>query len=211
VKHEGDELQAEHDASLDYLKASGLPWTLISPSSVMETSLLSYAELLKFDCIMGMSGDGKVGLVAAEDVALATRAVVLGDGHEGHNYELTGPASLSLYDVCHVFSQVLGRKIRYYDMPEDEFAAMMLEHGDMTAEELEIGVLCHLRAWRDGRADLVTDTYAKLTGEAPTALDDWIGDHIDSFEARPGFGDRIAGFFLHQKYARHHDGEAHGE
>ena len=96
-------------------------------------------------------------------------------------------------------------------MPEDEFAKMMLEHGGMIAEELEIGVLCHLRAWRDGNADLVTDTYAKLTGELPTSLDDWIGDHTDSFESRPGFGDRIAGFFIHQKYARRHGGEAHTE
>ena len=95
-------------------------------------------------------------------------------------------------------------------MPEDEFAKMMLEHGGMTAEELEIGVLCHLRAWRDGNADLVTDTYAKLTGELPTSLDDWIGDHTDSFESRPGFGDRIAGFFIHQKYARHRRRRAHG-
>ena len=211
VRHEGDELHVQHGESLAYLKASGLPWTLVSPNSVMETSLLGYAEPLKFDCIMGMSGHGKVGLVAAEDVALATRAVILGDGHEGQNYELTGPAALNLYDVCDVFSRVLGRKIRYYDMPEDEFAKMMLEQGGMTAEELEIGVLCHLRAWRDGEADLVTDTYAKLTGEPPTSLDDWIGDHIDSFEAKPGFGDRIAGFFIHQKYARRHGGEAHTE
>ena len=211
VKHEGDELSAQHGASLEYLKAAGLPWTLISPCSVMETSLLAYAELLKFDCVIGMSGEGKVGLVAAEDVALATRAVILGDGHEGQNYELTGPAALSLHDVCDVFSQVLGRKIRYYDMPEHEFAALMLEHGGMTAEELEIGVLCHLRAWREGKADLVTDTFAKLTGEPPTALDDWIGDHIDAFEAKPGFGERIAGFFIHQKYARQHSGEAQQE
>jgi len=113
--------------------------------------------------------------------------------------------------VCDVFSKVLGRKIRYYDMPEDEFAKMMLEHGGMTAEELEIGVLCHLRAWCDRKADLVTDTYAKLTGEPPTSLDDWIGDHSDSFESKPGFGGRIAGFFIHQRYARHHGGEAHKE
>jgi len=211
VRHEGDALSVQHGGSLEYLKASGLPWTLISPSSVMETSLLAYAELLKFDCVMGMSGEGKVGLVAAEDVALATRAVVLGDGHEGHNYELTGPEALSLYGVCSVFSQVLGRRIHYYDMPEDEFAAMMLEHGEMTAEQLEINVLCHLRAWREGKADLVTDTFAKLTGEPPTALDDWIADHIDAFEAKPGLGDRIAGFFIHQKYARQHSGEAQEE
>src|SRR5665648_210995 len=108
VRHEGDELHVQHGESLAYLKASGLPWTLVSPNSVMETSLLGYAEPLKFDCIMGMSGHGKVGLVAAEDVALAARAVILGDGHEGQNYELTGPAALNLYDVCDVFSRVLG-------------------------------------------------------------------------------------------------------
>ena len=85
VRHEGDELNVQHGESLAYLKASGLRWTLVSPNSVMETSLLGYAELLKSDCIMGMSGDGKVGLVAAEEVALAMRAVVLGDGHEGQN------------------------------------------------------------------------------------------------------------------------------
>lgn len=211
VRHEGDELAAQHGASLAFLKSSGLPWTLISPSSVMETSLLVFAETMKFDCLLGMSGDGKVGLVAAEDVALATRTVILGDGHEGQDYALTGPAAVSLYDVADAFSRVLGRRIRYYDMTEDEFARMMLEHVGMSPEQLEIGVLCHLRAWREGKADLVTDTYARLTGESPTTVEDWIGDHVDVFDAKPSLGDRMAGFFMHQKYGRHHGGKGGGE
>ena len=206
VRHEGDELGTLHGASLDYLKGSGLPWTLISPNSVMETSLTPFRETMKFDAVMGMSGHGKVGLVAAEDVALATRAVIAGDGHEGQDYQLTGPEAVDLYQVAEAFSRVLGRTIHYYDLSEEEFAKMMLEHaGGMSAEQLEIGVLCHLRAWREGKADLVTGTYTSLTGESPTGLGDWIGDHVDWFGARPGVGDRMAAFFMRQKYGRHHE------
>src|SRR5665647_2025790 len=95
VRHEGDELHVQHGESLAYLKASGLPWTLVSPNSVMETSLLGYAEPLKFDCIMGMSGHGKVGLVAAEDVALA----VARHAHDAVELERLGvPQQRSLHD-----------------------------------------------------------------------------------------------------------------
>jgi len=174
VKHEADELTAQHTRALDTLKASGLPWTLLSPNSVMETSLTAYAEQFKWNCMFGMSGHGKVGLVAAADVAAATAAVVRGDGHEGRNYELTGPQALDLYEVAAVFSNVLGREITYYDMPEAEFAKQCLDNmKGATPEWLEINVLCHLRAWRDGKADLVTDTVERLTGRPPTSLKEW--------------------------------------
>ena len=66
VRHEGDELGTLHGASLEHLKGSGLPWTLISPNSVMETSLAPFGETMKVDAaVIGMSGHGKVGLVAA--------------------------------------------------------------------------------------------------------------------------------------------------
>ena len=142
--------------------------------------------------------------MAAEDVARASRAVIASDGREGQNYALAGPEAFDLYQVAEAFSGALGRRIHDYDLSEAEFAKLMLEHaGGMTAEQLEIGVLCHLRAWRDGRADLVTGTYASLTGDPPTGFDDWIGDHVDWFDARPGMGDRMAAFFLRQKHGRH--------
>ena len=74
VKHDADRLMLQHTMALDSLKASGLPWTLISPNSVMETSLLPCAQVAKFNCLLGMSGRGRVGLVALHDVTSVTRA-----------------------------------------------------------------------------------------------------------------------------------------
>jgi hypothetical protein len=36
-----------------------------------------------------------------------------------------------------------------------------------TAEEVEVQIMCHLRAWKEGRANLVTDTVKQLIGVRP--------------------------------------------
>src|SRR5436309_14597311 len=68
VKHRKDRLDRLHLASIAALRDSGLRWALLAPNSVMETSLLRQAEPIKRTGAMwGCSGDGKVGLVAADD------------------------------------------------------------------------------------------------------------------------------------------------
>jgi len=75
VRHDGDPLDVLHQASIDAIKASGLSWALVSPNSVMETSLLSQAEAIKqAGALFGSAGSGRVGLVAADDVARAGRS-----------------------------------------------------------------------------------------------------------------------------------------
>lgn len=208
VRHD-DELAALHGSVLDKLTTCGLPWTLVSPSSVMETSLLQYAETIKWDCLVGMSGHGKVGLVALADVAAASAALVRGDGFEGHNCELTGPLALDLYQVADALSDALGRGISYYDLTEDEFAALLLEHDpERTREELDIQVLCHLRAWRDGRADLVTDTVAELAGRPALSVRDWAVVHRDQLDLPRGFRDKSMAKMVAMRYGRRHRHDA---
>jgi hypothetical protein len=51
----------------------------------------------------------------------------------------------------------------------------------MTPEQAEIGVICHFRAWRNGDAEALTDTFRELTGESPTTAEEWITAHRDLF------------------------------
>jgi uncharacterized protein YbjT (DUF2867 family) len=191
VKHEGDQLTGEHQEALESLKSSGIPWTLISPNSVMETSLLQMAASIRFmHAIYGCSGHGKIGLVALKDITRAAATVLTTPGHNGRNYELTGPVSLEMAEVARCFSDVLRRKIRYIDLDEERFVKMLLKFDKtMTWERLEIEVLCHLRAWRKGQADLVTDTFKQLTGSDPTPLAQFIADQKELFSKGmvPGF------------------------
>lgn len=191
VKHEGDQLTGEHQVALDALKNSGIPWTLISPNSVMETSLLQMAASIRFmHAIYGCSGNGKIGLVALQDITRATATVLTTPGHGGQNYELTGPVSLNMPEVARCFSEVLRRNIKYVDLDEERFVKMHLKFDKtMTRERLEIEVLCHLRAWRKGQADLVTDTFKRLTGSDPTPLAQFITAQKQTFSKGmvPGF------------------------
>lgn len=182
VRHEGDRLSALHGAVIARLEASDLAWTYVSPNSVMETSLLGSAPAIRqYGGFIGMSGKGRVGLVALQDVAEAAAVVLSQEGHGRRNYEITGPAALDLFEVAEVFSRVLGRPVAYQDLPEAQFKAMMAPIMRMSDEDLEMNLLCHLRCWKEGKADLVTDTFERLAGHPPTSLEAWIGMNREAF------------------------------
>lgn len=182
VRHHGDSLDAQHLQSIAALRDSGLDWALVSPNSVMETSLLGQAEAVKqAGALFGSAGDGRVGLVAADDVARAAALVLAERDESGANYELTGPESLTMADMAAALSEALGRQITYQDMPAEQFRALLVEQGGVPEDQVDIQVMHHFAAWKRGDADLVTDTYHELTGLAPTSLNDWLRDHREAF------------------------------
>ena len=128
-------------------------------------------------------GAGKTSPISAVDVARAA-AVILSDPapHIGRVYDLTGPESADLEHYARVFSEALGRPIRYRDVPLPAWSeglrqARFPEH-----------VVRHLSAMaeltRQGRYDRMTDTICKLTGEAPTNMRDFVKLHAAEFKQR---------------------------
>ncbi len=204
VNHKGDALEQTFDAGIEALKSSGVPWTLISPTSVMETALNSIEGTAPLGCVLSMTGDGKNALVANRDVAIATRVVITGSGHDGKDYKLTGPQLLDMEQICAAISQQVGRTITYYDLPEDEFAAMMLKNTEIKDPAvLEQMVIMHLRAWKEGRAEVITDTFTELTGEPGTSLEDWLKTNHQLFDAKPSIAQRATGALLRGKYGKY--------
>jgi uncharacterized protein YbjT (DUF2867 family) len=202
VDHSGDALGRQHEKVIARLQSSDLPWTLISPNSVLETSLLPYAPLIAWSALVGMSGTGRVGFVGVADVARVAAQVVRSGGHQAENLLITGPAAITMGEVAHALSTALGRPIRYYDLPEEEFAKMLLADGGYPSREvLETAVLCHMRAWRDGRAELVTDTVEQVTGHAPQSAVDWAREHRAVFDRPLTPADEAAAGELAQQLA----------
>jgi uncharacterized protein YbjT (DUF2867 family) len=182
VKHRGDPLDQLHLASIQALRDSGLRWALLSPNSVMETSLLSQADAIKqMGAMWACAGEGKVGLIAADDATAAGAALLAGEPEPGHNYEVTGPEALTMAEVAAQLSSALSREIVYNDLPEEELREMLVRQAGMTPEEAELGVLVHFRAWKRGDADLVTDTVKELTGRLPRSVQHWAREHAADF------------------------------
>lgn len=203
VHHRGDHLDSLHQQSIAHLKASGLPWTMISPNSVMETSLLPYAFTIGYDALFGTSGHGAVAFVALADVAEATAAAVKRTDLAGAEVLMTGPAAVDMFQVAQDFSDQLGREITYYDMPEDAYAKMLLDEGIYPSREaLEVGVLCHFRAWARGDAATVTDGCERMTGKPPMTVKDWIGIHIDQYNKAQTPADLAAAAQIKSEFAQ---------
>lgn len=201
VDHKDDHLAQLHEESRAHLKASGLPWTVVSPTSVIETVMNPIKEQIGMGLWLGTSGHGKAALVAVDDVGRVMATVVTTAGHDGAEYVCTGPELVDMGQIATMLSAKLGRDIVYLDIPEDDMADMLVKHaGYKDRDAVEIGVLCHFRAWRDGRAEALTDTVAELTGQAPQSVSSWLDSHLAEFSVKPTLSERIGGFALKQKY-----------
>lgn len=204
VDHQGDALSAQHARALEHLKESGLRWSIISPNSVMETSLLPYAGTIENDAVFGMSGDGRIGMVALADVTRVGADILCRDDTVGKEYVCTGPAAVTMAEVCEAFSEVLGRTIHFYNLPEKELAALLMKHGGFSDEQtLDTEVLCHFRAWARGGADVVTDTVQQVTGQSPQDVRSWIAAHQEAFDAKPGAKDRMMAWLMHLQFGKY--------
>jgi len=165
------------------LSWSGLPVVTVRPTVFLEGFFLQLAApgvRGSDELALPMAG-GKTSPISAVDVARAV-AVILDDPapHIGQIYDLTGPESADLNYYARVFSEALGRSIRYRDVPipawsENLRQARFPEH-----------VVRHLSAMaeltRQGRYDRMTDTMRRLTGEAPTSMRNFVKLHAAEFK-----------------------------
>lgn len=96
--------------------------------------------------------------------------------------KLTGPKSIDMYEVADTFSKVLNKKIYYFDLTEEQLLKMLLKYDkNTTPQKLELEVLCNLRAWKKGDADLETDTFHRLLNKEPTSLENYIKENIENY------------------------------
>ena len=166
-----------------HLDALGLPVTYLAPCLYME-NLLAAADTIREEAtISAPAGGGRVGFVAAADVAAVAARVLTSPGHDGEIYVLTGPEALGYADVAARISAVFARQVDYEDQPAERARELMLADG-MDGWEADGNL--ELFEWvRNGGTDTVTDTVHELTGADPRLIQDWLSDARASFVGPP--------------------------
>ena len=92
----------------------GLPVTDLAPSSYMENLCACRGDTIsctRARCWRLRVCGGRVGFIAAKDVAHVAAEVLTSDGHEDAMYVLTGPEALSYADVAARISAVFAREV----------------------------------------------------------------------------------------------------
>jgi uncharacterized protein YbjT (DUF2867 family) len=173
-------IPAMHVASEDYIRASGMNWTMIRPTFFTQNFLGAARTIKASDEIVLALGDAVVAPTDIRDVAEVIRLVLTDDAHRNKSYDLTGPEALSLAQVAEKFSSVLGRKIRYVAQPVEDFRKILTQVG---LPEWRVNAVCdEFKLLSKKSSAHTTDTIQKLLGRPPTSVEQFVKDHIGLYQ-----------------------------
>ncbi|MGP3986055.1 NAD(P)H-binding protein [Streptomyces sp. 3N207] len=163
-------LAPEHKATEEYLRASGLPYSLLRNGWYIENYAQTVQQALATGEFVGAAGAGRVASATRADYAAAAAAVLAGDGHRKTVHELSGDTAWSRTEFAEALTDVSGSKVVYRDLPTEEFVRTLTDNGvpEDTAQFLG-------RLEADTAAGTLADTpgdLSQLIGRPTTPLRD---------------------------------------
>ena len=130
------------------IEASGLPWTFLRPGMFAANALSWWAPQIR---------------------------ALLEAGHDGAEYVLTGPQSLSQLEQVATIGDATGRSLRFEEMSPEEARRELL------APPSVVNMLLEAWAAAIGLPAFVTSTVAEITGTPARTFRDWVTDHAAEF------------------------------
>ena len=122
-------LAEEHRATEAYIRASGLPYTMLRNGWYLENYAEHLDPVLAHGAVLGAAGEGRVSAAARADYAAAAAAVLTAPSAPEAVYELAGEASFTLAELAAEVARQTGKEVVYNDMPQAQFKSVLLEIG----------------------------------------------------------------------------------
>lgn len=174
----------------EHLRASGIPYAILQPTGFMQY----FRTELRQDRFYGSYGAQPVNYIDARDIGDVAAALLTAPVGESRDYLLTGPESPTHDEIAAVMTTVLGREIRYVDLPVADLAARLAGAG-VRSPMPPTCLQCRPRWGRSGRRS------TRRCGRSPGGrLVPWPGSwptisrrSLPESCGRPGSGRRVTG------------------
>ena len=163
-------LMESHFQTEDYLKASGLSYTILRNTLYMDGITSFAGEHVLETGINLPSASGKVPYALRREMGEAAANALLQAGHENKTYEITGSALYSYGDVARELSDLSGKTVVYNDVDAETFPAHLKELG---VPDIGIFIVSGFSAdIKNGQYELVGNDLEHLLGRKPASLHD---------------------------------------
>ena len=161
-----------HHATEQALARSGMAWTILRNSLYADYQVPEASQAIAAGALVHNRGAGKVAYVSREDCAAVAAAVLMGAGHAGACYDVTGPQPYGAADLAALYGELGGRPVSERSVSDAELVAAMIgaAGGD---DHLRYGaelVASFGRSIREGYMSACTQHVAKLAGRPPQTL-----------------------------------------
>jgi uncharacterized protein YbjT (DUF2867 family) len=168
-----------HGVADEYLRNSGVAYTLIQPVFFMQNLLMSAGTIAAQNAIIMPTGNGKMAQIDVRDIGTFAATVLSQPGHENKTYLISSRDSVSAAEGAERLSLAIGRKIQFISPDPQEYKKALLGYG---VPEWNAQGLIELYAMvARGGGDVVTDTFTEITGKEPIGFDQFARDHAQVF------------------------------
>ena len=173
----------EHYLTEQHIRASGRRYTFLRSSFYLDRAPRWFSAE---GIIQGPAGNGTIAWVSRDDIADVAVAVLIGSGHEGASYDITGDRALTLAEAAEEFTRATGLPASYRTETIEEARASRARYNP-SEWELEAWVSTYV-AIATGEMSVVSHTVQALTGHAPQTLGDYLRQHPESYQHVTGTG-----------------------
>jgi uncharacterized protein YbjT (DUF2867 family) len=165
----------EHWLAEDHLKASGVPFTILQAHYFMQNFFSQIGAMRAQGSIFGNFKDGKLAMVDTRDIAAVAAAVLMRGGFEGQTLVVSGHEALSTSEAAERLSAVLGKTLRYVDLPSEQLIQGLTSGGvpEWLARDLAgLGELASIGHWAQ-----TTNTVERVAEKNAITFDQFVRDH----------------------------------
>ncbi|HEV7826343.1 MAG TPA: SDR family oxidoreductase [Mycobacteriales bacterium] len=167
------QLAAEHQATEEALRASGVPFVLLRNGWYLENYTEQIPTYLRYGAVLGSAGEGRVSAATRADYAGAAAAVLTAEGQEGRVYELGGDEAFTLAEVAAQVAAASGKDVVYRDLPVAEYAQVLVGAG--LPEPMAAVLADSDRGVAAGDLFVGSGDLGRLLGRPTTSLADAVG------------------------------------
>jgi len=155
------------------IESSGLAWTFLRPNSFMQNAVTFMGGTIRAEgTFYSASGQAKISHVDVRDIAAVAVEVLIGPGHEGRAYTLSGPDALTYDELASELSKALGRPISHINLSPSDLKTGMLAEG--IPEAIADRMLDLERYFGEGRASHITNDIKQVTGREPRRFAEYV-------------------------------------
>jgi uncharacterized protein YbjT (DUF2867 family) len=174
-RYNGDRNKEVEDAAV----GSGLEWVSLRSSSYATNSIRAWgAQIRAGDVVRGPYAAFAESEIDPRDLAEVAARALLTDDLVGRRLQLTGPQSLTHEEMVATIGSVIGRSLRYQEVPPEAARQGMVANG---LPEPFVEALMARYARGIGQAAPVTGEVEKILGRPAHTYAEWVAYHADGF------------------------------
>ncbi|GAA1989578.1 SDR family oxidoreductase [Amycolatopsis minnesotensis] len=172
-----DEVAVRHHRFEAAIAASGLEWTFLRPNELAGNALHWAPQIAEGDVVRAPFPLACTVPIHERDVADVAVEALVGDGHHGAKYALTGPAAITHADQLRLIGAALGRSLTFAEIAADEAREQMTRYAPAPIVDAVLGQLAAAVA----RPYVPTGVVEEVTGRPPRGFADWAAEHAADF------------------------------